>query len=205
MLRLPFRSEGDLAVAAAAVDAAVAAHGVVALPTETYYGLAVGPDDDRAVERLFALKLRPREKALLVVGASLGQLEPLVRVPGVWRARLESAWPAPLTVVLPAAAAPAAAGTGRTLAVRVPADGLLRALLALVGPLTATSANVSGGEALASADAVADALGHGLALLLDGGATPGGLPSTLIDLMSSPPRVLREGAWVPPAAWGVRP
>jgi len=203
MLRLLFRSEADLPAAAAAVRDAMSDHGVVALPTETYYGLAVDPDDDVAVERLFTLKRRPRDKALLVVGASLEQLGRLVQIPDDWRERLESAWPAPLTVVLPTAAGSPAAGSGRTLAVRVPASGLLRALLAVAGPITATSANCSGGEALASADAVAEVLGHGLAVLLDGGTTPGGAPSTLVDLISSPPRVLRKGPWEPPAAWGV--
>jgi L-threonylcarbamoyladenylate synthase len=163
----------------------------------------VDPDDDIAVGRLFTLKRRPRDKALLVVGASLEQLGRLVRVPDGWRERLETAWPAPLTVVLPTAAGSLAAGSGSTLAVRVPAGRLLRALLAVVGPVTATSANCSGGEALASADAVAEVLGHGLAVLLDGGTTPGGSPSTLVDLISSPPRVLRKGPWNPPAEWGV--
>ena len=204
MLRLPFCNEADLPAAAAAVRDAAAGHGIVALPTETAYGLSVGPADTVAVERLFELKRRPRDKALLVVGASVEQLAPLVRIPAEWRGRLESAWPAALTVVLPAVRGTAAGGAGGSLAVRVPAHGLLRALLALVGPLTASSANLSGGPALTSADAVAGALGHGLALLLDGGPTPAGSPSTLIDLMSSPPRVLREGAWTPPAAWDVK-
>jgi L-threonylcarbamoyladenylate synthase len=203
MVRLQFRSEADLPAAAAAVRDALSDHGIVALPTETSYGLAVDPDDDIAVGRLFTLKRRPRDKALLVVGASLEQLGRLVRVPDGWRERLETAWPAPLTVVLPTAAGSLAAGSGSTLAVRVPAGRLLRALLAVVGPVTATSANCSGGEALASADAVAELLGHGLAVLLDGGTTSGGSPSTLVDLISSPPRVLRKGPWNPPAEWGV--
>jgi len=197
MLRLPFRVPADLPAAVAAVRTAVAGHGIVAVPTETAYGLAVSPGDDVAVGRLFELKRRPREKALLVVGASIDQLAELVRIPDEWRKRLEAAWPAALTVVLPAAGPTAAGGGWGSLAVRVPAHPLLRSLLAAVGPLTATSANPSGGEALASPDA----LGHGVAVLLDGGPTPGGAPSTLVDLMSSPPRVLREGAWTPPEAW----
>ena len=204
MLRLPFASEAHLPRAAAAVRDALASHEIVALPTETYYGLAVDPQDDEAVGRLFSLKGRPRDKALLVVGASLDQLDRLVLIPEEWRSRLEGAWPAPFTVVLPASAVRSAVGAGRTLAVRVPANGLLRALLGVVGPLTATSANRSGDPPIATADGVAEALGHGIALLLDGGDTPGGDPTTLVDLMSSPPRVLRPGTWEPPTAWGVK-
>jgi tRNA A37 threonylcarbamoyladenosine synthetase subunit TsaC/SUA5/YrdC len=91
-----------------------------------------------------------------------------------------------------------------TLAVRVPDHPLLRALLEAVGPLTVTSANPSGGAPLARAGEVARALGHDLALLLDGGDTPGGVPSTLVDLTGEHPRLLRMGAWTPPPGWGVK-
>ena len=98
----------------------------------------------------------------------------------------------------------AAAAGATTLAVRVPAYPLLRELLAEVGPLTATSANASGAPACTRPDDVARALGHGLALLLDGGETPGGAATTLLDLTAEPPRVLRSGAWRPPESWGVK-
>ncbi len=205
MLRLPFISEAHVAEAARAVARAAAGHGVTAVPTETFYGLAVDPRDGEAVERVFALKGRPSEKALLVVGASLAQLGSLVTVPEAWRGRLAAAWPAPLTVVLPAPSAPAAAGGGITLAVRVPDHPLLRALLGVVGPLTATSANRSGRPPLADPDEVAEALGGGVALLLAGGGTPGGGPSTLVDLTGARARLLRAGPWAPPASWEVRP
>ena len=202
MLHLPFSDERDLSAALQAMREAQHDHGVVALPTETFYGLAVPPDDPVAVDRVFALKGRPAEKALLVVGASIAQLDPLVVLPEGWRGRLEAAWPAPLTVVLPAAMTLAAGG--RTLAVRVPAHPLLRALLASAGPLTATSANRSGGPPLARAGEVARVLGDGLALLLDGGDAPGGLSSTVVDLTRGVPRIVRQGAWRPPPEWGVK-
>ena len=201
MLRLPFADQSDLAAALQAVRNAWGGHGVVALPTETFYGLAVPPDDPAAVDRVFALKGRPAEKALPVVAASLAQLERLVVVPEEWRGRLEAAWPAPLTVVLPSARG--LAGVGQTLAVRVPAQPLLRRLLASVGPLTATSANRSGGPPLARVEDVARVLGDGLALLLDGGDAPGGLPSTVLDITRGAPRILRQGAFQPPREWGV--
>ena len=203
MNRLPFTAASHLAAAADAMRSALAVHGVVAIPTETFYGLAVRPDDAAAVRRVIVLKERPADKALLVVGASVAQLASWVRLSSRWWARLEAVWPAPVTVVLPAAGA--AAGTGATtLAVRVPAHPLLRALLAEVGPLTATSANASGLPACTRPDDVARTLGHGLELLLDGGPTPGGAATTLLDLTSDPPIVLRGGVWRPPASWGVK-
>jgi L-threonylcarbamoyladenylate synthase len=162
----------------------------------------VVPSDGDAVARIFALKGRSAQKALPVAGASLAQLSGLVRVPERWRERLEAAWPAPVTVVLPTVV-PLPSG-GATLAVRVPDHALLRALLEAVGPLTVTSANPSGAAPLARAGEVASALGPDLALLLDGGDTPGGVPSTLVDLTGEHPRLLRQGSWTPPPGWGVK-
>lgn len=196
-VRLLFRSPADLSPAAAAVTGVFAEHQVAALPTETFYGLAVPPGDGEALARLFALKQRSQEKAVPVVVASLDQAESLVHVPATWRARLAGVWPAPLTVVLPARC-------GGSLAVRVPAHDLLRALLALVGPLTATSANLAGDPPATTPEQVEAALGESLALLLDGGATPGGAPSTVLDLTSARPRLLRPGAWAVPPGWGVK-
>ncbi|MFI5167284.1 MAG: L-threonylcarbamoyladenylate synthase [Thermoanaerobaculales bacterium] len=199
---MPFTRPGHLGAAVAALRNALACHGVTALPTETFYGLAVTPGDGAAIARLAEIKGRPSEKAFPVVGASLAQLETLVEIADEWRARLLASWPAPLTVVLPCVR------RGRrsaTLAVRVPNHGLLRDLLAEVGPLTATSANRSGAPALDDPSAVARELGRELALLLDGGRAPGGLPTTLVDLSVEPPRLLRAGAFVPPRAWRAEP
>ena len=203
MIELPFTRPEHLPAAVEAVRAARAARDVVAVPTDTYYGLAVDPSDGAAVRRVYELKGREGEKALPVLGSSLTQLTPLVVVSEAWRRRLEAAWPAPLTVVLPARVRIAAGGA--TLAVRVPAPALLRALLDAVGPLTATSANRSGSPPTADPREVARALGSGLGLLLDGGDTPGGASSTLVDLTAPAPRLLRAGGWTPPASWGVKP
>jgi len=195
--RLPFHLEADLPGAVTACTAVFADHGVVAIPTETFYGLAVPPDDEQALARLFALKGRPHDKAAPVVVASMQQAASLVQVPEAWVDRLAETWPAPLTVVLPA-------HRGGTLAVRVPAHPLLRALLEHLGPLTATSANLAGGPPAITPAEVEKTFGEGLALILDGGPTPGGLPSTLVDLTVSPPRLLRPGAWPVHPAWGVK-
>lgn len=197
MRRIPFRCAADVEAAAAALTAVFADHLVAAIPTETFYALAVPSADVRALACLFALKRRAPDKAVPVVAASLAQVATLVELPRPWRDRLAGAWPAPLTVVLPA-------HRGGTLAVRVPAHALVRALLERLGPLTATSANLAGGPPATTPAEVEGALGEHLVLLLDGGATPGGLPSTLLDLTTAPPRLLRPGAWEVPPAWGVK-
>jgi L-threonylcarbamoyladenylate synthase len=204
MVRVDFASSAHLTRAVAEARRAIAAHGVIALPTESSYGLAVPPDDALGLERVYSLKQRSPDKRLPVVGASMAQLERLVHVPEAWRRPLEDAWPAPLTVVLARKGGAGAAAGGTTLAVRVPAHDLLRALLAEVGPLTATSANPSGTAPLTDPSAVAAAL-PGLALLLDGGRAPGASPSTLLDHTCDPPRLLRRGPWEPPAAWRAGP
>jgi L-threonylcarbamoyladenylate synthase len=199
MIRLPFSEALHLPLATAAVREALAVHGVVALPTETFYGLAVDPHDDAAVARVFTIKGRDEAKALLVVAGSLAQADRLVVLEPRRRAALATLWPAPVTVVLPTRA-PLAAAAG-TLALRIPAQALLRTLLARVGPLTATSANRSGAPPCDTADAVAATLGTELDVLLDGGTTPGGATSTLVDWTGDRPVVLRQGTWILPPSW----
>ena len=171
MQTVPFTLPAHLPVAVAAVREALARHGVIALPTETFYGLAVDPRDAAAVARVFALKGREAGKALLVVAASVAQVGELADLDASRAAALAGAWPAPLTVVLPVRRPLAA--VGGTVAVRVPEHALLRSLLARVGPLTATSANRSGAPPATTAGEVAAALADEVDLLLDGGPTPG--------------------------------
>lgn len=199
MLSLPFRCPRDLPLAVAGARAALQTHGVVALPTETLYGLAVSPEDERAVESLYALKGRTREKSLPVAVACLDQLDAIALLPAVWRPRLAAVWPAPLAVVLHARHQTAA--FAETVAVRIPAHELLRSLLARLGPLTVTSANRSGQTPARSAAEVSEWLGHGVALVLDGGDAPGGAPSTLLDLTAVTPTIIRSGAWQMPPGW----
>ncbi|NCO68997.1 MAG: threonylcarbamoyl-AMP synthase [Acidobacteria bacterium] len=200
MLRLPFQSPSDLPASLSAARAVLAEHGIIALPTESSYGLAVDPRDRVAVKRVFELKGREKGKDLLVIAGSLAQIDGLVHWPAFWRSRLEAVWPAPLTVILPTREE-LAASSGAALAVRLPAHALVRGLLLRVGPLTATSANRSGTAPLTTAQAVAEELGEDLALLLDGGPVPGGAPSTLLDLRGARPRLLRPGPWQIPADW----
>jgi len=172
--------------------------GVVAFPTETFYGLGACPFDARAVQRIVALKGRsPGAGPILVLIRSRADLAALVSAITPAAERLmEACWPGPLTLVFHAAAAVPTvltAGTG-TIGVRLPAhQDVQRLLEAVGGPLTGTSANRSGRPPATTAEEVARALGDGVDAILDGGAAPGGLPSTVIDTTVSPPRVIREG------------
>lgn len=177
--------------------AVVGRGGILAIPTESSYGLAADPRSRAGVEAIYRVKSREAGKPLPVVVADVEQL-PLLGVdtasPDI--ARAARCWPAALTVVLPLAAEapplPAAAG-GRSVAVRVPGHAELRALLAVTGPLTATSANPSGADPLLDPEAAASFLAGADALLVDAGPLPGGPPSTLIAFDGPHPRILRPG------------
>ena len=169
--------------------------GVLAIPTESSYGLGVDPRSAAGVEAIYRLKGRERGKPLPVVAAGRDQLAalPLGPLPAAVE-RAMSLWPAPLSLVLPLAAALPAAGGGTTVAVRVPAHPLLRELLRALGtPLTATSANAAGEPPALAPDAVAALLAGADAAVVDGGILPGGLPSTLAAWEAGEWRVLRPG------------
>jgi L-threonylcarbamoyladenylate synthase len=173
---------------------------LVALPTETFYGLGAHAFDPAAVARIFQLKGRPAEKPLLVLVDSLAMVERVAREISARAGRLAARyWPGPLTLVLPAhPSVPAGltAGTG-TIGVRLSGHPVARALVTALGaPVTAPSANLHGGASPRTADEVIAALGTSLDLVLDAGATPGGPASTVLDLTGAVPAVLRRGAVV---------
>ena len=173
------------------------AGGVIAYPTETLYGLGVDIRRSGALKRLCRLKGRSAEKAMAVVVSERGMLEPWVQVSERAEALIAAYWPGPLTLILPAkpAVPRALLAGGIGLGVRVPGLPLARELCRrLGGPITATSANLSGGPEPKSAEQVAQALGSGLDLLLDAGPLPAGQASTVLDLSGPRPRLLREGA-----------
>lgn len=178
------------------VQLVLAEHGVVGIPTETYYGLAVRPADEAALRRLIELKGRPPDKPILVLIGHRNQLSELVgSIPPAAALLMDLFWPGPLTIVFPAASGLSpllTAGTG-TIGIRLSPVPQLRKLLEQTGPLTGTSANRSAAPPLNNAAAVQRVLGAGLDLILDGGPTPGGLPSTMIDARDRP-HVLRAGA-----------
>jgi L-threonylcarbamoyladenylate synthase len=185
---------GDLAAAAALL----AAGGVLALPTDTVYGVGARVDRPEAVARLFRVKRRPSTVALPVLVASLEQL---AQLQVTWTAKAvalaDAFWPGPLTIVVPAPHPLAAlvGATTDTVGVRQPADLVLRELLALSGPLAVTSANEHGSPPCHDADEVLAALGGagGLDAVLDGGRRDG-VVSSVVALEGDDWRVLREGA-----------
>ena len=181
----------------ASLVAVLARGGVLAIPTESSYGLAVDPRDAAGVEAIFRLKGRERGKPLPVVAADRAQIEALgVATDEPALAWAERHWPAALSVVLPLARALPASGGEATIAVRVPADTGLRALLGERGhALTATSANPSGEDPYLDPDAVAAwlAAAGAPALVVDGGALPGGPPSTLVRYVGGVVELLRAG------------
>ncbi len=172
--------------------------GLVAFPTETVYGLGGDAANDRAVAKIFAAKGRPAFNPLIVhVGGSAEAAALVEFTPRAWRLSGRF-WPGGLTLVLNRRAdCPvsrlASAGL-ETLAVRVPEHTVARNLLLAFGrPIAAPSANPSGRLSPTRADHVAAGLGDKVELILDGGACPGGLESTVVDLVSDPPRMLRPG------------
>jgi L-threonylcarbamoyladenylate synthase len=173
------------------------AGGVVALPTDTVYGIATTLNAPGGVDRLFAIKDRPPDKAVMVLVDAIDQVAELVEVPPAARA-LARLWPGGLTLVLPMrdrSAVPAALTAGQaTLGVRVPDHPTPRAIARAVGPIPTTSANPSGLPDARSAADVVTLLGGRLDLVLDGGSSPGGVPSTVIDCSTDVLRVLRAGA-----------
>ncbi len=172
--------------------------GVMAVPTETFYALAVNPFDESALARLFALKARPPEKPVLVLIAGTEMLAQVAQeVPEAASRLMAAFWPGPLTLILPALdhlPRRLTGGTG-TIGVRQPRQPLVCRLMAVLGlPVTGTSANRSGKRPLMEAAEVAQEFGGAVDLILDAGPCPGGLPSTIVDVTGVPPRLVRAGA-----------
>ncbi len=172
--------------------------GLVAFPTDTVYGLAAQIDNPAAIEKLYQAKRRTKEKAIPVLLGSPAELDQVAASASPAAQRLADAfWPGPLTLVvarhpdLPDNLAP-----GPTLGVRVPDHVDALTLLGLTGPLAVTSANLSGGENTRSAAQVAAQLSQ-IDLILDGGVTPGGQPSTVVDCTTKTLTLLRSG----PISW----
>jgi L-threonylcarbamoyladenylate synthase len=172
--------------------------GIVAVPTDTLYGLAVDPTRTGAVARLFAVKGRAAGQAVPLIAADIEQVTEHFAPLTARAARLaDRFWPGPLTVLVATPAALARdvdGGTGQV-GVRVPDHGVARAIAAACGrPITATSANLSGEPATADPDAVERTLGDRIDLLIDAGPAPGGAPSTIVDVTTGAPRLVRAGA-----------
>jgi L-threonylcarbamoyladenylate synthase len=171
---------------------------VLALPTETFYALAVHPFQKEALARLFALKARPADKPVLILVSGPEMLGQVAReIPAAAEKLMGRIWPGPLTIIFPAQKELPGLLTGDTgtIAVRQPRHAVTLRLLAALGfPVTGTSANRAGRPPLAAAAEVAAEFGEGVELILDAGPCPGGLPSTIVDASRTPPRLVRPGA-----------
>ena len=172
--------------------------GVVAFPTETFYGLGADARNETAVERIFRIKGRDFHNPIALIVAEEKDVIPLVEeIPAAATLLVKTFWPGPLTLIFRAAPPVSPRVTGGTgkIGIRVSSHPVARFFAeSLAGPLTATSANPSGGTECSSADAVIRVLGDLPDAVIDGGATPGGAGSTVLDVTFSPPRILREGA-----------
>jgi L-threonylcarbamoyladenylate synthase len=171
--------------------------GLVALPTDTVYGLCAVATDRAAVERLYEVKARDPSQPLPLFVGSIEQARLIVEVNAAAEALATRFWPGQLTMVLRKKSVfeTRAAAGGDTVGVRVPGDSLLRALALDLGPITGTSANIAGREECHTAAEVRAQLGDAVDLIVDAPVAASGKPSTIVDCTDAPDiRVLREGA-----------
>ncbi|MEA2085353.1 MAG: L-threonylcarbamoyladenylate synthase [Thermodesulfobacteriota bacterium] len=171
--------------------------GLVAFPTETYYGLAVNPYDHMALSRLFKVKNRNFDKPILTLIQDEGQTSLLAsRVPCCYRPLMRTFWPGPLTLIFDGILTldPLLTGDTQTVGMRISSNPVANALLTAVGkPITATSANISGRPATVNPREVEAQLGEDVDLIIDGGETAGGRSSTIVIGCAGQLRLIREG------------
>ena len=190
----PRAPRADLLVESAG---ALTAGGLVAFPTETFYGLGAAALDRNAVRRVFALKGRPESQPLLVLVDGVAMAASIAEIPAQAHALMARHWPGALTLIFraqPVVPHEVTASTG-TIGVRWSSHPVASGLVAALGaPITAPSANPSGAAPPTSARSVLAAFPDAIDVVLDGGETAGGLPSTVLDVSVDPPRVIRAGA-----------
>lgn len=178
-------------------EALIRAGGVVCFPTRCLYGLGADALDAAAVERVYEIKQRPADMPLLVLISRSAQLTELAaRVPPMAKMLIERFWPGRLTLVLeaqPLIPARLTAGTGK-IGIRLAAHPVARALVeAFAGPITGTSANLSGESGCRQVAELDPRIARQVDLILDGGALKGGVGSTVVDVTGENPVVIREG------------
>jgi L-threonylcarbamoyladenylate synthase len=169
--------------------------GLVAFPTDTVYGVGALAFNGMAVGSIYTAKARPVEKAIpVLIGETADLAKVTLEVP-VAAVRLAARfWPGPLTLVVPKhPALPETVSVSSTVGVRVPDHKVALVLLLAAGPMAVTSANLSGQPSPSTAQEVFAQLGGRVDLIIDGGKTPGGVPSTVVDCTGSEPLILRAG------------
>lgn len=169
--------------------------GIIAFPTDTVYGLGALAFDNAAIESIYVAKDRPIEKAIPILIGDLSDLDQVaVDIPNMALRFADRFWPGPLTCIVPKRKTlPPAVSATSTVAVRIPNHPDILSLLRVAGPMAVTSANISGQPSPSTAEEVYAQLNGRIPLILDGGKTPGGVPSTLVDCSGSEPIILREG------------
>lgn len=169
--------------------------GLVAFPTDTVYGLAADVWNPQPIIRIYQVKGRPELKAIPVLLPDFAALPQVVQPqPDNILEIARRYWPGPLTLVLKRLpTVPAGVSSTDSIGVRVPDHAFALQLLASTGALAVTSANRSGGQSARTASEVQSELGDQIDLIVDGGRTPGGVPSTVVDCTADPPRLLRQG------------
>ena len=171
--------------------------GLIAYPTESFYGLAVDATNEKAIRKLFFVKGRQRNRPILVLIPSVEALRQYVtHIPPIAYQLIKVFWPGGLTLVFKAdkrISPLLTAGTGK-IGVRLSSHPIATALTRSIGlPISGTSANISGESACRNAEEVLGAFGEGVDLILDGGETAGKTGSTIVDVTADPPQILREG------------
>ena len=171
--------------------------GVVAFPTETYYGLAVDPFNEAALQRLFALKRRPSAKPILTLIQNQGQVSLLAcSIPQNYQALMDQFWPGPLTLIFPARTDVSVilTGSSNTVGMRISSHPIAQFLVECCGkPVTATSANLSGFEPASCRDQVWRQFGDQVDMIIDGGDTRGGGGSTIVGTVDNRLTLVRSG------------
>jgi L-threonylcarbamoyladenylate synthase len=192
---IPFHTELNETTYSTVADL-LSGGGVMAIPTESSYALAVSPFHEEGLHAVMRVKGRPDDKPLLVLIGAVDQVRLLAEtIPPAADLLMRAFWPGPLTLVFPARPSLSrvlTAGSG-TVGIRLPAYPLLQEVLMRVGPLTGTSANRSGQRPLCTAGEISATLRGEVQMILDAGSTPGGVPSTVLDVRA-PVRLIREGA-----------
>jgi len=173
--------------------------GLIAFPTDTVYGIGASAFDENAIEKLYLIKERSQEKAIPVLLADLEELTQITPTPGeMVGVIMDKFWPGALTLILPLLAElPSNLSPTQTVGIRIPDFDLTRELLRHTGLLAATSANLSGQESAHNAEEVRENLSGNIDLILDGGTSPGGVASTVLDCTKAEPLILRTG----PISW----
>ena len=198
VLRVNFESPEASREPLETIQSVLDSGGVIAFPTDTFYGLGADPFNPEAISKIFRIKQRPADKPLLVLIHSPDQVDRLTdQITPLAKLLMRSFWPGSLTLLFKAAPGlprELTAGTGKV-GIRLPAHLFtLQLLEGLDCPLTAPSANISGHKEPTALWEFPSTLGEELDLLVDGGPAPGGKPSTILDATMNPPILVREGA-----------